>query len=426
MTERSAAPGREDEAPSLLVNLSGDDGLGISTAVFAALRGFDVRVLDVEQAVLRGQLNLAILLQLGHPGAQDEIEARLGAVAGRLGLTATYAAGRGDNRPRRSGRVIVTVLGDPLRAAHVAAVTQTLWEHGANIDRIRRLSRWPVTTIELSVSGARADQLRREMAAISVEHRIDVAVAPAGLARRGRRLVVMDVDSTLIAGEVIEMLAEHAGRADEVRRVTESAMRGEIDFAASLHRRVAALAGLDAGVLDEVRRTVRLTPGAATLCRTLRELGFAIALVSGGFAEVVEPLGSEVGATYVRANRLEIADGVLTGRVLGPVVDRAAKADALREFADAEGLPLSRTVAIGDGANDLEMIAAAGLGIAFNAKPVVRAQADTSVSVPYLDSVLYLLGISSDDVAESEAQRGTVRAEDGPVALTPADPSGPA
>ena len=236
---------------------------------------------------------------------------------------------------------------------------------------------------------------------MSVEHRIDIAVSPAGLARRGRRLVVMDVDSTLITGEVIEMLAEHAGRAEEVRAVTEAAMAGELDFATSLHRRVAALEGLDVGILDEVRAQVRLTPGARTLCRTLRELGFSIALVSGGFAEIVEPLGREVGATYVRANRLDVADGRLTGRVDGPVVDRAGKAAALREFAERENLPLSRTVAIGDGANDLEMLAVAGLGIAFNAKPVVQAQADTSVNVPYLDSVLYLLGINADDVHEA-------------------------
>ncbi len=395
-----AAP---DDVPSLLVTLAGPDRPGISTAVFAALRGLDVQVLDVGQAVLRGRLNLAILLGLGDPDERTEIEARVGAVAGRLDLTATFVAGTGDNDPKRSGRAIVTVLGHPLRAAHMAAVTQTLWEHGANIDRIRRLSRTPVTTIELAVSGARADGLRRELAAIAVEHRVDIAVSPAGLARRARRLVVMDVDSTLITGEVIEMLAARAGREDEVRRVTEAAMRGELDFAASLHRRVAALAGLDAAVLDEVRADVRLTPGARTLCRTLRELGFSIALVSGGFTEIVEPLGREVGATYVRANRLEVEDGVLTGRVSGPVVDRAGKAAALREFAAAEGVPLSRTVAIGDGANDLEMIAAAGLGIAFNAKPVVQAQADTSVNVPYLDSVLYLLGITSDDVAESQA-----------------------
>jgi phosphoserine phosphatase len=213
----------------------------------------------------------------------------------------------------------------------------------------------------------------------------------------------MDVDSTLIQDEVIELLARHAGREAEVAAVTERAMRGELDFAASLHHRVACLAGLPATVFDDVRDAVRLTPGARTLCRTLGRLGFTLAAVSGGFIEVVGPLAEQLGIHHAHANRLEVVDGVLTGRVLGEVVDRAGKAAALRRFAAAEGLPLSRTVAIGDGANDLDMLAAAGLGIAFNAKPVVRAQADTSVTVPYLDSVLYLLGIPRSEVEEADA-----------------------
>jgi phosphoserine phosphatase len=214
----------------------------------------------------------------------------------------------------------------------------------------------------------------------------------------------MDVDSTLIRDEVIELLAEHAGRKDEVAAVTERAMRGELDFAESLHERVACLAGLDVAVLGQVRDAVRLTPGARTLCRTLHRLGFTLGLVSGGFAEVVEPLARSLGISLVRANRLEVADGRLTGRVVGDVVDRAGKATALREFAAAEHLPLSRTVAIGDGANDLDMLAAAGLGVAFNAKPVVRAQADAAVSLPYLDTVLYLLGISREEIEAADLE----------------------
>jgi phosphoserine phosphatase len=212
----------------------------------------------------------------------------------------------------------------------------------------------------------------------------------------------MDVDSTLIQDEVIELLAAHAGRAQQVAAVTERAMRGELDFAASLHERVAALSGLPASVFDDVLASVRLTPGASTLCRTLRRLGYTIAVVSGGFLEIVEPLAASLGIHYAQANRLEVADGRLTGRVLGQVVDRAAKADALRRFAALEGLPLSRTVAIGDGANDLDMLATAGLGVAFNAKPLVREQADTAVNVPYLDTVLYLLGIPRDEVLEAD------------------------
>jgi phosphoserine phosphatase len=241
------------------------------------------------------------------------------------------------------------------------------------------------------------------LAAAAAEHGVDVAVSPAGLVRRGRRLVVLDVDSTLIQDEVIELLAAEAGRAAEVAAITDRAMRGELDFAASLHERVACLAGLPASVLDDVRAAVRLTPGARTLCRTLRRLGFTLAVVSGGFAEVVAPLAAELDIQHVHANQLELRDGFLTGRVAGQVVDRAGKAAALRRFADAEGLPLARTVAIGDGANDLDMLAEAGLGIAFNAKPVVRARADAAVNVPYLDAVLYLLGIPRSEVEEADA-----------------------
>jgi phosphoserine phosphatase len=286
----------------------------------------------------------------------------------------------------------------------VAGVAGRIAEHNANIDRVRRLSRYPVTTLELDISGGDPDELRRALTREAVAHRVDVAVSPAGLARRGRRLVMMDVDSTLIQDEVIELLAAHAGREAEVAAVTERAMRGEIDFGTSLHQRVACLAGLRESVIYEVRDAVRLTPGARTLCRTLRRLGLTLAVVSGGFIEVVEPLAKELGITHVRANRLEIVDGLLTGRVIGPVVDRAAKASALREFAAAEGLPMSRTVAIGDGANDLDMLAAAGLGVAFNAKPLVRARADAAVNVPYLDAVLYLLGISRVEVEDADAE----------------------
>jgi phosphoserine phosphatase len=274
----------------------------------------------------------------------------------------------------------------------------------ANIDRIRRISRWPVTTIEIDVSGGDVPSLRRAVAATAAAHGIDVAVSPAGLVRRGHRLVVMDVDSTLVQGEVIEMLAERSDRAAEVAEVTERAMRGELDFAASLHARVAALEGLPASVVDDVRASLVLTPGARTLVRTLRRLGFTVALVSGGFLDVVRPLATELGIDLVEANRLEVVDGRLTGRVLGEVVDRAGKARALRRFAEAQGLPLSRTIAIGDGANDLDMLDAAGLGIAFNAKPVVRQHADAAVNVPFLDAVLYLIGIPREEVEEADAQ----------------------
>jgi len=264
-----------------------------------------------------------------------------------------------------------------------------------------------VTTIELDVSGADVPRLRTELAAVAAAERVDIAVAPAGLARIGSRLVVMDVDSTFIQQEVIELIAAHDACEAEVAAVTERAMRGEIDFAESLRARVALLQGLPVSVLDEVRDEIVLTPGARTLVRTLKRLGDTVALVSGGFLEIVGPVAAELDIDHVLANRLEVVDGRLTGRVQGPIVDRAGKAAALRRFATEAGLPLSRTVAIGDGANDLDMLAAAGLGIAFNAKPLVRERADATVNVPYLDAVLFLLGITREDVEDADAEAGS-------------------
>ena len=301
----------------------------------------------------------------------------------------------------------MVVLGAPLLASAVAAVTTRIAIHGANIDRIRRLSRYPVTTVEFDISGADVAVLRSELSLEAAVRGVDIAVAPAGLARRGRRLVVIDVDSTLIQDEVIELLAGHAGREAEVAGVTAAAMRGELDFAESLRARVATLAGLPVSVLDEVGAEIRLTPGARTLVRTLKRLGFTVAVVSGGFIEVVGPIAAELDIDRAQANRLEVKDGFLTGGLVGEIVDRQGKAEALRRFAAEEGLPMSRTVAIGDGANDLDMLSAAGLGIAFNAKPIVRDQADTSVNVPYLDAVLYLLGITREEIEEADAADGT-------------------
>jgi phosphoserine phosphatase len=324
-------------------------------------------------------------------------------LAADLGLEAEITTGSAEPRSRgrsarTNGRLHVTLLGSPLLPDAVAAVAGRIAASGANIDRITRLASDPVTCVELDVSGAEPGSLRNSLAQVAVERGVDVAVQPAGLYRRATRLIVMDVDSTLIQDEVIDLLAERAGCAAQVAKVTESTMRGDLDFATSLRERAALLAGLDAEVLNEVRASLRLTPGARTLVRTLKRLGYKCGIVSGGFTAVIQPLADELGIDYVAANQLEVADGRLTGRVLDPVVDRDAKTAALRRFAQAAGVPLSQTVAIGDGANDLGMIGAAGLGVAFNAKPVVRDAADTAVNVPYLDTILYLLGIPRDAV----------------------------
>ncbi len=368
----------------------------------AALDAPGLLLNDLGQVVMRGQLVLSALVSATTAAELAPLVHRVQALGAELGMTVESRVGQGDNPHRRAGRYTVTLLAAELTPGDVSQLSGVVSAHGATIDRIRRLSRTPVTAFELEVSGADGSGLRAALAVEASRLRVDVAVCEAGLARRGSRLVVMDVDSTLIQDEVIELLARHAGREAEVAAVTEAAMRGELDFAASLRQRVATLEGLPAAVLHDVRAAVRLTPGAERLCRTLLRLGWSIGLVSGGFAEVVEPLAARLGVRYVRANRLELADDRLTGRVAGPIVDRAGKEAALREFAAAEGLPLSRTVAIGDGANDLDMLGAAGLGIAFNAKPLVRAQAEAALSVPNLDAVLYLLGLSSDEVDEAD------------------------
>lgn len=395
-----------DHTPTLSLTFTGDDRPGVLTAVSDALAAAGVtRVLDVEQVVVRGRLTLAMLVADPAPADERAHRALIDAVeqaAARADLQVEVHGGHGDNLPRRRGRAHVVVLAAQLSPQALVELSATMAEHGANVDRVRRLSRDPVVSLEFDLSGADIEPLRRGLSLVAARHHVDLAVSPGGLARRGRRLVVLDVDSTLIQDEVIELLARHAGREAEVAAVTEAAMRGELDFSESLHQRVAALTGLPDTIFDEVRREVRLTPGAATLVRTLRRLGMTVALVSGGFAEIVEPLARDLGIDHVQANRLQVQDGRLTGRIDGPVVDRAAKAAALRRFADAEGLGLARTVAIGDGANDLDMLSAAGLGIAFNAKPIVQQQADATVNVPYLDSVLFMLGLSRDDIEEAD------------------------
>jgi phosphoserine phosphatase len=395
----------EPATHTLLVTVSGDDRPGVTSTLFDAIADVGAEVLDLEQVVVRGHLTLALLLSAG-PG-DSRLRDVVVNVGTSLGMRVAVESGTGDNPVRPGGRAAVVVLGAPLLASAIAAVSSRIAAHGANIDRIRRLSRYPVTTVELDISGADIPALRVELALEAAVRGVDIAVSPAGLARRGHRLVVMDVDSTLIQDEVIDLLAARAGKEAEVAAVTAAAMSGELDFAESLRARVGHLAGLPASVLDEVRDQIRLTAGARTLVRTLKRLGFTVAVVSGGFIEIVGPLAAELEIDHAQANRLDIKDGLLTGALVGAIVDRAGKAEALRRFAAAEHLPMSRTVAIGDGANDLDMLAAAGLGVAFNAKPIVREQADTAVNVPYLDAVLYLLGITRDEIEEADEADGT-------------------
>ncbi|QDH10884.1 phosphoserine phosphatase SerB [Nocardioides dongxiaopingii] len=397
---------QKDPTDTLLVTLSGKDRPGVTSAVFAALSGAGVEVIDVEQIILRRRLILGVLVTA--PREWRKVARVVEDTAAALGMQVEVERGSGDNRSRGTGRSHVTVIGSPLRASQMAAIAGRIADSGGNIDRIERMARYPVTAIDLDVSGSDPETLRSLLAPEAARQGVDVAVQPANLLRRGVRLIVMDVDSTLIQGEVIEMLAAHAGHEEEVAGVTEAAMRGELDFEESLRARVSLLAGLDVAVLDTVYDGIVVTPGVRTMVRTLRRLGYRFAIVSGGFSQITDRLAADLGIHFARANELEILDGRLTGRIVGPVVDRAGKAAALREFAEKVGVPVAATIAIGDGANDLDMLNAAGLGIAYNARPVVQRAADTTVNVPYLDTILYLLGISREEIEAADAEAGIV------------------
>lgn len=406
---RSSDPASTDsgvDPKTLLISLSGKDRPGVSSAIFATLSMAGVEVLDIEQVVLRRRLILAVLVTA--PRDWKKLRTAVEETASALGMSVEVDRGVGDNRQRRVGRSHVTVIGAPLRAGAFAAVAGRIADTGGNIDRIERMARYPVTAIDLHVSGVAPDRLRTLLAVEAKEQSVDIAVQPASLLRRGMRLIVMDVDSTLIQGEVIEMLAEHAGCADEVARITAEAMNGELDFAESLTARVALLKGVPESALDEVYQGIQLAHGARTMVRNLRRLGYRFGLVSGGFSQITERLARDLKIHYSRANELEIVDGRLTGRIVGPIVDRAGKAVALRDFAREVGVPLEAVIAIGDGANDLDMLNAAGLGIAYNAKQVVRQAADTSVNVPYLDAIMYLLGISREEIEAADAAAGII------------------
>ncbi|AEF42074.1 phosphoserine phosphatase SerB [Hoyosella subflava] len=397
---------------TVLITVTGRDKPGVTSVLFGALSRHETNLLDVEQVVIRGRLTLGVLLTTPHDAEalQDEVEQAMASI----GFNVDVEIGADPVGGRSLSTHAIVVLGRPVTARTFKVIARELARQGVNIDTIRGVADYPVTGLELQVStphGTHDDDLnlRQGLAELSVSEGVDIAVERGGLARRAKRLIVFDVDSTLIQGEVIEMLAAHAGREAEVRHVTEAAMRGEIDFTESLHQRVAALNGLDAAVIDEVASKLELTPGARTTIRTLRRLGFRCGVVSGGFRQVIQSLADELELDFIEANTLEIVDGKLTGRVLGHVVDRAAKAVALQTFADQRGVPIEQTVAVGDGANDIDMIQAAGLGIAFNAKPALQEVADASLTHPYLDAILFILGITRDEVEHADAAEGLMR-----------------
>lgn len=388
-----------------LVLLSGIDSPGITQALFTALSPFSVTILDIEQVVIRERLILTVLISL-HPSHAQAVEADLAECSASLDvdIAVSFSHSNPESIAAKSGLLHVTALADSLKPSAIAAIAGEMAKRGANIERIYRTASYPVSAFEFVVSGSSQQEIRAALATVSAEQGVDIAVQRGGLLRWAKKLVLMDVDSTLIQQEVIELLAAKAGVELQVREITQAAMRGELDFAHSLQARVSLLKGLPESVIEEVRGEISLTPGARTLVRTLQRLGHTVAVVTGGFIEVIEPLLKELGIEHFRANSLEISGGFLTGKTSGPIIDRQAKAVALHDFAILAGVGVEQTIAIGDGANDLDMIAAAGLGIAFNAKPAVRAAADSTLNQPYLDSVLYLMGIAREDVEEADGQ----------------------
>lgn len=402
---------------SVLITVTGVDQPGVTSALFEVLARHAVELLNVEQVVIRARLTLGVLVSCTADTADSAaLRREVEAAIHRMGLEVSIERYGDSPVIREPSTHTIVVLGRPITARAFAVLAREVATLGVNIDTIRGVSDYPVTGLELRVSVPLGvgGQLQTVLARVAADELIDVAMEDYSLARRAKRLIVFDVDSTLIQGEVIEMLAARIGAQDVVAAITEAAMRGDLDFTDSLRQRVATLAGLPAEVLDEVADELELTPGARTTLRTLRRLGFHCGVVSGGFRQVIEPLAHELMLDFVAANELEIVDGKLTGRVIGPIIDRPGKAKALRDFARQAGVPMEQTVAVGDGANDIDMLAAAGLGVAFNAKPALREVADASLSHPYLDTVLFILGVTRGEIEAADAVDGVVRRVDIP------------
>jgi len=384
---------------TVLIRVTGPDHAGVTAGLMAVLDDAGAQVQDIEQIVIRGQLTLGVAVSV--PEGRDLLRDVL-LFGWDQGMEIDFDVVPSTPTPKMRGHV-VTILGHELNPSEIGAATTAIADAGANIDRIIRLSRYPVMSYELLVRDGDDEKLRSNLLhAAAANPGIDVAIQREGLGRRAKRLVVLDVDSTLIQDEVIELLAAEAGCLQEVQRITQDAMEGGIEFESSLRMRVRLLGGLDEGAIERAWANLRYTPGARTFVRTLRRLGYTVAIVSGGFTVFTDRLAADLDLQHAHANVLEIVDGRLTGELVGPIVDRARKASLLREIAEQGDIPLSQTVAVGDGANDLDMLSAAGLGIAFNAKPIVEEVADTSLSVPYLDAILFVLGIRREDVEAAD------------------------
>jgi phosphoserine phosphatase len=389
-------PNKNTPAFTGLILVSGEDRPGITEKLMSLLSEFSVLVLDIEQLVIRGRLILTVLISLDESHA-SAIAADLELLEKEIGFDIAIDFAEEQDSAENPANLHVVIISDSLKPASIAVVAAELSKIQANISAIRRTSSEPLTAIELDIScpDKSIKEVQKLLAVVAISHKIDLAVEQGNGMRSAKRLVMLDMDSTLIVQEVIDLLAAKAGVAEEVSAITQKAMAGEMDFAQSLQARVSLLAGLNESMLLEVRSEITLTQGAEKLIQTLHLKGHKVGVVSGGFIDVIEPILKELKIDFYRANKLQILNGELTGKLEGEIIDRTAKLKALVEFAKNEGVQMSQTVAIGDGANDLDMIESAGLGVAFNAKPKVAAAAATTISGSDLSAVLLLMGLSN-------------------------------
>ena len=384
---------------TVLVRVTGPDHPGITAGLMSVLADAGAEVYDIEQIVIRDQLTLGLAVEV--PQGRDLLKDML-LFAWEQGMEVDFDLVSNTPSPQLPGTV-VTLLGPHLDPTEIGAAATAIADAGANIDRIIRLSRFPVMSYELLVRDGDVGKLRSNLMHIAASHpNMDIAIQREGIGRRAKRLIVLDVDSTIIQDEVIDLLASEAGCLAAVQQLTKEAMDGAVDFESSLRTRVRLLAGLDEDAVDRAHSNLRYTPGTRTFVRTLQRLGYTVAIVSGGFTVFTDRIADDLRLHHAHANVLEVVDGKLTGELVGPIVDRERKATLLHEIAAAGNVPLSQTVAVGDGANDLDMLSEAGLGIAFNAKPIVSEAADTALSVPYLDAILFVLGIRREDVEAAD------------------------
>ncbi|MDA7794948.1 phosphoserine phosphatase SerB [Porticoccaceae bacterium] len=397
----------------LLINVFGEDKPGVTSAVTSLLSNFDVTILDIGQAVIHDQLNLGLLAAIPSEASSDDLMAQVQACTTELNMRVKFlpiSEGRYQQWVEQQGkpRHIVTLLARKIEAQHLAALTAVVSRYQLNIDKIVRLSgridlheteELGRACVEFSVRGEASDPqaFKKSLLELAHQYDIDIAFQEDNIFRRNRRLVVFDMDSTLIDAEVIDELAIEAGVGQQVAEITEAAMQGKLDFKQSFEQRLALLEGLDASVLQKIAQRLQLNEGAEHLISTLKKLGYKTAIVSGGFSFFGEYLQEILGVDYVYANQLDIENGKVTGRVRGDIIDGQRKADLLRELAERDGLMLEQVIAVGDGANDLPMLDIAGLGIAFRAKPLVEASAKQAISSLGLDGILYLLGYSDKD-----------------------------